>query len=93
VTGSAKIGAIAETDAALFELGVRVIETERGNIEPHKEASLRALAEHDAGHGLKFLLDEIKVTAKVFHALEAPRLAVVERGLGGGETENILVER
>ena len=44
MAGSAEIGAVAETDAALFELGVRVVETKRGDIEPHKEASLRALA-------------------------------------------------
>ncbi len=93
MTGSAKIGAVAETDAALFELDVRVIETERGDIEPHEEAGLGTLTQDDARHGLKFLFDEVEVAAEIFHALEAPRLTVVERGLGGGETENILVER
>ena len=84
---SAEVGAITETDTALFELGMRVLETERGDVEPHEEAGLRTLAQHDAGHGLEFLFDEVEVTAEVFHALEAPRLAVLKRGLGGGEGE------
>ena len=93
MTGSAEVGSVTETDAALFELGMRVIETERGDIEPHEEAGLRALTEHDARHGLKFLFNQVEITAKVFHALETPRFAVLERGLGSGETEDVLVER
>ena len=36
VTGAAEVGAVAETDTALFELGMRVLETEGGDIEPHQ---------------------------------------------------------
>ena len=93
MTGSTEIGAIAEADAAFFELGMRVIKTERGDVEPHEEAGLRTLAQHDAGHGLKFLFNEVEVTAEVIHALESPRLTVIERGLGGGKAEDILIER
>ena len=93
MTGSTKIGAVAETDAALFELGVRVVETERSDVEPDEEAGLRTLAQDDAGHRLEFLFNQVEVAAKVFHALEAPRLTVVERRLGGDEAEDILIKR
>jgi hypothetical protein len=94
MTRPAEIGAVAETDATLLELRVRVLEPEGGDVEPGEEARLRTLPEDDAGHGLQFLLDEVEVTAEV---VDAPRRRHgspwSKADLGGDETEHVLVER
>ena len=49
---SAEVGAIAEADATLLKLCMRVRKAERGDVEPRQETRLWTLAKNNARHRL-----------------------------------------